>query len=270
MQSTVESIPNRGRGSAERLQTNIYAESWRILRGCLSYAAVAVIGELVITVLKETTTAGAGLLFASVIIWSYLFYAAHAQILLPPERDKAADSKRVFGFAIRTFGVVLVVAVPVGALAFFVAAGMPATGDPEATKGLVILFLLPLAGLLTLLVLCSVGTLLPAYVADLGRGFGAALSRARRQFFWIAGRLLVGPGVVYTLSLAGPSILGVVAGSDGPILSETYVPDPMVTLTSLLSYAIQAYATVMVAVILSRAYLRETPMADPAVPRVFD
>ena len=243
-------------------ESNLYAASGRIWLQCRNYAAFAVVSELAMAVLRLTTDLGAALIFFSILIWSYLAYAAHAAVLLPTPQDLTAVSGRVVGFALRTALLFFVAFFPFLFLVAFVATEARPARDPEILTGLALLFGMPLLGLASMLVLCLAGTLLPAYVADRGRGLGAALSRARRQFFWTLGRMLIGPAIAYAGFMALLFLAPVLLGSDGVLLDESYVPDPALVVVLVAAFTVQSYAVVMVAVVLSRAFLREESAAS--------
>lgn len=238
-----------------RFERGLFAEGWHVLTQCLPYVALAIGGEYVIQVLKEVTGLGTGAtLVASVLIWAYLAYAAHAAVLLPEGRDKSLDGKRIFGFALRTFGLSLMAIIPVIVLLVLVIVD---SVESDKFPDLAILALLLVGSALWLLVLGLLGTLLPAFVADRKRGMGAAFARGRRQFFWIFGRLLIGPGLLFGLSLSIALLPVWFSDSDGDLLMPGYLPDPLTTGPALLAYAVQTYATVLAAVVLSRAFLRD-------------
>jgi len=49
-------------------ERGLYAEGWRILKQCWPYGLFAVGGELVIQVFEETSDAGTGMFFVSVLV----------------------------------------------------------------------------------------------------------------------------------------------------------------------------------------------------------
>lgn len=247
-------------------ERGLYSEGWHVLKQCMPYAALAVGGEYAIQAFREVTGIGVGAtLVASVLIWAYLAYSAHAAVLLPADRDKTADGKRMFGFALRTFGLFLLVFIPTMIPILLIAFG---SGQILAGHEMIVTFVLLVllvGGLLWLLVFAFLGTLLPAFVADQQRGLGEAFARGRRQFFWITGRLLIGPGLVSCLSFTIVLFPVWQFDSDGDFLTSGYLPDPVTTLPGLLAYGVQTYATVLAAVVLSRAFLRdETHMSGQA------
>ena len=238
-------------------ERGIFAAGQAILRNTVPYAALAVVGEYAIQVIKETTDIDAGMTVASIVVWSFLAYAAHAEVLLPSDRDKSKDAQRTIGFALRTFGLLVIVLVPVFVVAGYIRTVLPSDSANDRTLYVLVALVSPVIGILWLVVFGLLGTILPAYVADRHRGLGAAFSRGRRQFFWIVGRLLAMPGLVLLASLivAGAPLL--VFDSDGDFLGEGYVPDPVASVPALVAYAIQTYAVVLTAVVLSRGFLRD-------------
>jgi len=172
------------------------------------------------------------------------------------------DGKRVFGFALRTFGLVLLVALPAAAFALIYVRSLAIelSSDEELTLFVFVLF--PAMGLLSLMIFSILGTLLPAYVAGHGRGIGAAIARGRRQFFWLAGRLLVGFGILYALSMIVIFLPAFETSSNGNLFASSYAPNPTVLVSLIVAYAIQVFAIVLAAVALSRAFLRDQVRPD--------
>ena len=107
-------------------------------------------------------------------------------------------------------------------------------------------------------------TLLPAYVAGRAGGVDAAIERGKSQFGWIAGRLLVGPCLLFVLSVALYLLLPFPNDFIGPFWNEEKVFLPLNVLGSLLFNIVLAFVTALTAVILSRAFLREEGMPDTA------
>ncbi len=236
----------------------MYATSFRLFKLLLPYVAFAVVGELVVQVTKEKTSIGGGLTFVSVLIWSYLAFNAHAELLLPKNRDKTADNARVIGFALRTFGIGVVFAIPAVVLMFpFIGKLLDAVtwNDVLISWGAIGLAM----AVCFVIVFSLFGSLLPAFVADRARGLGAALGRGWRQFFWSASRLTAGPVVVFALAYL--VILGGSIHMDphSDLLNANYIPNiPMFTIL-IAGYLIQALGTIMIAVVLSNAFLRAEP-----------
>lgn len=234
----------------------MYATSIQLFTRLSPYVALAVIGELAIRLVGDEFSVGAGLVFASVLIWAYLAFHAHALLLLPEDRDRAADNTRVLGFAIRTFGLGLLMLIPV--LAMIVVALSDSVGvlSVAQTDWSVIAIIGVICALGFLLILGYLGTLLPAFVADRHRGLGAALARGTSQFFWIAGHLIIGPLLLFALA-----VTIVVGGLDAlepnsAMLSESNFPNIPVFALLTVGYLIQALGTIMIAVVLSKAFLR--------------
>ncbi len=235
---------------------HVYSTSLQLFMRLRSYVALAVIGELAIQLVGEEFSVGGGLIFASVLVWAYLAFNAHAVLLLPDDRDKAADNTRVLGFALRTFGLGLLMLIPVIAMMILALSGSLSQVSLESDGWSVIAAIGLICALGFLLVFGYLGTLLPAFVADRHRGIGAALSRGASQFFWIAGHLITGPILLFAISMT------LVVGGlnalepDSAMLSEGYYPNIPVFVILTLAYLVQALGTVMTAWVLSNAFLR--------------
>jgi len=218
------------------------------------------LGEYAFQVLEELQFSGAGFLVARAILWGMLAYHAHAETLFPEKGDenrtlKAGNSYLAFGFMSAAILLVVIAATVVATFSLPLPEG-------EArylfALGFTLLFL-PIA-------LCLFGLTLPAYVADYQSGISIAVKRGLRQFVWMFSRLIAGPGVVFVISV----VIFVVAiesyGDEAPFLFSNYFPNPFTSIPALIAYGIQAYATIMVAVILSRAYLKDLHEQDIPYP----
>ena len=249
------------RGAGLNFQRGMWAEAWIQSINARRFVALAVLGETALRTsadwfeFSESFVAGLALGLVSTLLWAYLAYAVHAQILLPDDRDSTMANTRVFGFALRSFGIVIVVGI-VFALGAFVLARMVGVWPG-------------IAGLLAAIALgfplfVWLATLLPAYVAGRARGVSAAIERGKAHFGWIAGRLLIGPFLLLILFGTLYSILSIPVDSIGPFWNEERVFLPINFFGFLSFNIVQAFATALTAVILSRAFLREEGMPDPA------
>lgn len=112
-------------------------------------------------------------------------------------------------------------------------------------------------GIAALIMLSLFGTMLPAIVDGLDRSWGAALRRGTKIWWFVCWRLIAGPFLVM--------ILLVVIAVSLPMASEFAIDGKIQWLTMLAFIPIMAigmFASVMVAVILTQAYLR----AESVVP----
>lgn len=242
----------------------MYPTSFSLYLRLWPYVAFAVAGEIVIQILQERLASSGGLIFVSVLIWSYLAFNAHAALLLPGTRDKREDSRRVLGFALRTFGLGILMVIPVVFGAVVVLSGELRDG----ALGIDVSDIVAVGLILTvcfLLVFGLLGTLLPAFVADQNRGLRAAFARGRAQFFWMLSQFLAGPVIVFVF--ANAIIFGGQAMMHPHIdlLNAIYLPNIPMFLILILGYLIQALGTVMIAWVLSKAFLRaeETAQSSP-------
>ncbi len=234
---------------------SLFSEGLALLRRNMPFVAFAVFGEYAHQALKQITHIGSGHFVVSILIWSYLAHAAHADILLPDAGDKKAAQKRILGFTARTFGLCLAIFAPVVLVVWFV---VPATVSGDSIQQYMqtlVLIALPTLIISALLVLTLLGTVLPAYVADTGRGVNAAFARGTNQFRQIMPRLIYGPGFVMAAAVLVFSLPGLLFDAAGPILAANYVPNPVPTTAALIGFAIEAYALVLTALILSKAFL---------------
>lgn len=233
----------------------MYPKSIQLFKRLLPYVALAVIGEIILVVAQEKFPIGNGKMVASVLIWSYLAFNAHAEMLLPKSRDKNADNKRVIGFAMRTIGLGALFAIPAMVLIFpFVGRLFNALTWNEALTswGAIGLAL----SVCFVIVFSLLGSLLPAFVADQSRGIGPALARGRRQFFWTASRLVAGPIVAFALAQVVILSGNIYMDPHIDLLTANYIPNVPLFAVLIIGYLIQALGTIMIAVVLSKAFLR--------------
>lgn len=133
-----------------------------------------------------------------------------------------------------------------------------ATGGQDVESlSLISLAAIGTSGAIAFLIVFSLfGTLLPAYVLDRGRGFGAALPRGISQFFWMTGRMLLGPVFLYAASAVVIMTGLIFVAPHAEILGEGNMPNIIAIVFMIIGYLVQAVGTVMVAWILSTAYVR--------------
>lgn len=191
------------------------------------------------------------------MIWSIVAISAHGTVLIGSTDLGLGKTKKLFGaFVWRSFVLLLLCLIP-----YLVVVYLIYDGGSIYKSGIVAL---PVLGLAALVIFSLLGTWLPAVVANGNRGIGTAIDRAERSFFYAAGRLLVGPGllqitlvIVALLAYTKGILSGEVFGAAGlSIVDLIWIPA---------NYAAQAYSVTMVAVILSRAYLKAEAAATPSV-----
>ena len=244
-----------------KFQRGMFAESWHILRRIMLYAALVIVVEYLILKIFAFFRIGSDYLVVVAcirfLLWSFLAYVAHTEILLPRERDRAEDYLRFFGFALRSFGLAFIVFLPVGVLFIVIYTAFQNRGDSHL-QSLILLVLVPTILILLPLTFCLLGTILPAYVVGRGRGIRAALSRGRRQLLWTLGRFVAALGVVFLFSnvIVSGGLFVIQLISD--VVFGRDLPYPVLLFAALVKSAAQAYAVALVAVILSRAYLRDS------------
>lgn len=247
------------RGAGMDFQRGMWAEAWVQGITARQFVALAVFGVLAIQILNEGFgSSGVFGTLALMFLWSCLAFAVHVQILLSPE-SYAATNGLLIGFAIRSFGVGFLMLVASTVLTIIV---VLVFGTEQAR---VFFAYMPVAFVIPgLPVLVWLGTILPAFIAGRACGVGAAVKRGRTQFGWIAGRLIVGPGVLLILSFLLFSLLLIPVDYNGAFWNEEGRFQPLAVFASLINFAVQAFAVVLTSVILSRAFLRAEGMADAA------
>jgi hypothetical protein len=234
----------------------MYPMSVSLFIRLLPYVGIAVGGQVALQLMQEITSTRGGTGIVSVLLWSLLAYGAHAELLLGTNRHKADDYKYIFGFALRTTGLGLFIVVPAIISSIVVFAHTAGSPDDVALNPLSVAVTAVTLAISFVVVFSFFGTVLPAYVLDKGRGVGAALQRGKSQFIWTASRILIGPLPIY---LAGILVLRGMSNtrpSQFVMLDVNHIPNLMAVAQFIGSHVIQTFGTVMVAWVLSNAYLR--------------
>jgi hypothetical protein len=246
-----------------QFERGVFAESLILLMNCGTTVLGVVVGEYLIQTLQEAVSSSFVLDFGRVVLWSWLAYMAHAELLLEPGHEQDTDITRIFGFALRFFSLFLLGLIP--CLVLLNAAGRLdfANLDPETAIGGLMIVLVPVFAGISVLVFSFLGTILPSYVAGHETSSTRILLRGGRQFLWISWRLLIGPILLFACAAVVILIPIALFGSSGNLLSGPG-PDVVMTVFSLAAYLIIAWGVLMMTVILSRAYLRDEALGEPA------
>lgn len=240
-----------------RFENGIWQSAWDVFRINWKTVALAIVAATALDIIAELTgkTGGFGIV-VDVFIWSMVAISAHGVVLLGSANVGFSGSQKTFWpFVWRSLVLLLISLVP-----FVIALFMFHDG---ANIYLSILKVLPVLGLAALVVFALLGTWLPAVVVNGDKSIGAAAERGGRSFLYAAPRLLLGPGLLQTLTMG----LILLAAMSGILQGETFGAAGF-SLSDLLSmpilYAVRAFTVTFIAVILSRAYL----MAEPAAPKI--
>ncbi|MCP4183473.1 MAG: hypothetical protein GY761_09160 [Hyphomicrobiales bacterium] len=188
----------------------------------------------------------------TIVIWASLSYLVHVEILLPNEQGK---TKHMKGFWLRAGALSLIVTLPMTVVMTLMMLNKPASISLEVA----ILASLP-PGIITLLVTTLlvvplVGTMLPAFVIQLNTGVLLAVRRGKRQYWRLVKLILIGPSVLYMISLA-LSVLGAI-WFPTPMNSVNWSLNISALPYFLVSNIILALAVIMMSWVLCDAYLRE-------------
>jgi hypothetical protein len=266
------------RGAGMDFQRGMWAEAWVQSVAARKFVALGIIGELAIeqSMVWSGDSMSAGIMFAGILastyVWCFLAYAVHAQVLSSPDRGPAKYNVRVFGFALRTIAIFVMVWGAMIGLAFIF--GRIPGGRQFIDVGIEVPLMgeVPLFIVWMLLVLLIVGlplfvclaTILPAYVAGRAGGVMSAFQRGKAQFGWIAGRLLIGPFFLTALLIALGFLPALQINDNGSFWSGEGGLQLVDILWSVSYYAVTAFGVSLTAVILSRAFIRAEGMLDTA------
>jgi hypothetical protein len=215
-----------------------------------------VVALLALSVAQDIWKLGTGGNVGATFAWVMLAIAAHATILKGQSGYIATvDQKVLRPFMVRAFAFAAIGII--GSLFT-----IPFWGD--GSLGRIILAMLPAYGLTEALLLAKWGTWLPAVVAEGDRSFSAAGRRGSVAFGYVCLRLVFCNGVLLAIAFITLAIALNYAGSDGEIWTQESgfnVGAFAATLTFFLTFAFQ---TVMLATVLSRAYLiAEAKLSKP-------
>ncbi len=218
----------------------MYSKTTKLYFSLWPYVAIAVVGQIAIEIIKEKLLPNFGLNFVSFVVWVFLAYSAHAAILLSRDRDLVQEGKKILGFVLLAAAISLLLSI----IFLF----MLYISDGQVSRNLTTMIIVN--GIIFLLVTTLFGTILPAFVIRHDVGLVAAFSRGISQFWWLAGHLLIGPFLVGVIAkfLIVPGL----NLTDFDSLAENTLP----FLALILGYTLQAFCVVMVAWVLSTAYLR--------------
>ncbi|USG63192.1 hypothetical protein NBZ79_09410 [Sneathiella marina] len=237
----------------------MYLQSLKLTWRLYPYVLLAVVGELVVRVLAEQEIGGnSSKGFTITLLYSVLAFFAHVDILFPDPHNRAEAIKRFVGFMLRYMGLIFLIVLIAGGLTFFLYYGLEIAsgGDRDERVGMLALIMLPLAGLFSLLIFGFMGTWMPAFVVDRQRGVGKAIARGRSTFWYVTGRLIFGPGLLFVLSLSAFAFIPTLAGLPETYFQTGWQPNISTFVYSAVTYVLQAWAIVMTAWIFSRAFLK--------------
>jgi hypothetical protein len=233
-----------------QFDTGIWAAAWDVYRTNWKTVACAIVAASAYDLFTQYMgeSGGGSALFIEVLIWSLVAISAHGAVLLGAT-DLAFTDKRklLMPFVGRSLVLTFLCLV-----AFLIA--LFAFEDRGGLWNLLKAALV--MGLVALVIFALLGTWLPATVAGGNRGIGAAIDRAERTFFYSAARLLLGPGLLQAGFMAvGMVLLAILPGIlTGDVFGAAgFSPADFLSLPVI--YAVHAFTTTLLAVILSRAYL---------------
>jgi hypothetical protein len=231
-----------------QFENGMWQSAWDVFRINWKTVALAIAAATVLDLLAEYSgkTGGFGVAI-DVIIWSMVAISAHGVVLLgSADVGFSGGQKTFWPFVWRSLVLLLLCLVPFG-LAWI----MLHDGD---NIYLSMLKALPVLGLAALVVFALLGTWLPAVVVNGDRSIGAAAHRGGRSFAYAAPRLLLGPGLLQTLTIG----LILLAAMRGVVVGEVFGATGF-SVSDLISlpiiYTARAFTVTLVAVILSRTYL---------------
>jgi len=246
----------------------MYRQSLNITFRLYPYVLLAVLGELVLRILAEKDIGGGSSNGIAIsVLYCVLAYYAHVDILLPDTENRTAVGKRFYGFMGRNLGLIFLIVLVAGGLTFFLHYGLDigSGGDRDERAGTIALIILPIASVFSLLVFGFMGTWMPAFVVDRQRGVSQAFARGKSTFWYVTGRLIIGPGLIFVLSGVAFAFVPALSGIPEAYFQSGWQPNITTFIYSAIIYAFQAWAIVMTAWIFSKAFLRAEASQTEAV-----
>ena len=241
----------------------LWSDSVRSFMLNIKPATVYVIAMMALGFLEDALDIGSGMVVAQALIAAMLAIPAHLTLLkgvsgMGAMADKGANNN-FLSFALRGLGLgALAVLVPLLLLIVLMAAGLNFGAAVSPT------------GFMFLLSLCFVfarwGTMLPALLAGDDKTMATAVQRATRTGTYAFFHLMVPFGLLTVLTIAPAIIIVMMSDGDGRFLPANGSIDLPLIFATVLSNVVGAFQVVMIAVVLSRAYLRAMQTADFTVP----
>lgn len=232
-------------------QSNIYVEAFRVMVANIGIAIGCAAAATAVGVFADYLEKPSISMVPEVIIWAALAFAAHSSVLLGVSGIRSMANSRDFGgFWMRSLGLTFLFAVPAVIAAFVMAFAFSRSQTLSIGMG-------SAAGITVGLCIFSLlGTWLPAVVAGGDRSLSAAFARGAYSFRYVASRLLAGPVLFITGVLFLLGLIAIATPQSGAAAASS--PVDFGALDLALRFAAQvsnAYAVVITAVILSRAYM---------------
>ena len=167
-------------------ENNIYTKTIYIIRKMQIAVLLFAFGGFVLAVLSDRLSGSEfSLIVPRLFLWSALAYIAHSYVLFPGRSVFVNFKKQYFVFFKRFLGLSLLILIPIAVTAFLIAFNFNGEGSDSEQQliGIVILVVLPLAGVISGLIFSLLGTWLPAAVIDDNTGLKKALNRGHKTFF---------------------------------------------------------------------------------------
>ena len=246
-----------------KFNLNIWSEAVDVIRANLKlFALVVGLVWLADTAIYAFNPEAQAPFFVTFIAGIYLAVASHATILLKAtgySALKSLDKKSFQRFMLRTGAIAIISLIP-SLVVLFAMIGLldGVIASEDAMILIAIMVVLVVYGLITLILLSLIGTWMPAAIVADGSNLKQAFLRGRKTIFYVMTRLIVGPGGNVALFLITL------------FLMPAWVPDQISNYTihlgvfqilpfdiALNGFAnlVWATGTVLIAVVLSRAYL---------------
>jgi len=245
----------------------MYKETLKLTLNMYKIVLAFVAVGIIITVLGEREILDSSGDVTSSILFIVLAFYAHFLVLFPGRIQQKEDNNKLIGFLGWSFLLFFLIAILAALISLpFIGYAVSTNADAESGSfGLFILAFVVVYGIVSLFFYSLFGTVLPAHVAGREKGLKKAFKRGKKNFFYIFGRLLIGPGLIITLStLVYFALLGATINSD-TLFRDGWVPNIAAIIAEAAFWWINCWATIMVAWVLSKAFMR-TDTVDVAAP----
>ena len=184
--------PSNSSERGTEFKHGIYRESIRLIRRLFPVFLFA-IAAAYSTLFADYNFDAWTTLAILVMIWAFVSYTVLEEVLLPGKRGSRQNLKHLIGFTLLfAFIVVLPALLLLFLNVFFSELIRFQISEFEIVLNIVDFVIV----LVWVLVVSVLGMALPAFVSRRGQSLLTALATGRKQFSWIAGRLIIGPCIV--------------------------------------------------------------------------
>jgi hypothetical protein len=202
----------------------------------------------------------------SFVVFIILAFYAHYYFIFSSLDVPKDQGKRILGFVGWSFFLFILALIPAFGVAAFFFYGVGSGGDLQEDANLDVFLSIFVASyaVCSLVVYSFLGTVLPAHVAGRKKGLKYAYLRGWEYFYFGLWRLLVGPGLILTISFIAYVSVLMIGNVPETLFVNGWVPNITTILADVILLWLQFWATIMVAWILSTVFLNSEKTEESA------